>query len=348
MTSTSSRYGFPLPVGSQSRPIAIDCEDEDTLQNPLPSSSRAVADILRRAKQLSATNNIISIDEDDISLDDENNREIEEAEAQWIEENNQASRQWTQYHPSESLSFQSYEAHRSVQCYRTNGMKYKVGDCVELVNPIGEWTIKFVEIKFILVLDSTNQVILRGLPYSRNRELHGRLECKLNEVCQVLEINVNDGRSQEQQALIDIDPTQILTVRMLNKTNTKYPHCQWNNDSSWLGKSRQEREQRGPLTCRWKMRIEYQDAQHRKTCKPFGGAMIHMMEDNIEVQSFRTSDHERRKVWRGRDLSPPRGRRYTFGDIFCGAGGTSRGAVMAGFDVSTCYIYIYIRFSQGC
>jgi len=200
-----------------------------------------------------------------------------------------------------------------------------------------------VEVKSIWVSRSDGSVIIRGLPYTRNRNLQGCLEFQKNEVSQVLEIDSDDKRPNEAQALIEISPQQILQVRALNKTNSKYPDCRYGNDPQWLTRTPKEQEEQGPFTCRWKLYVEYRDARARQDNNKVYVTKAHLRMTQAEAdEAFRVSDQEVKRKWRGRthrggSHKPSTARedqQYTFGDTFCSAGGASRGAVLAGLKVS--------------
>lgn len=192
---------------------------------------------------------------------------------------------------------------------------------------------------------------IRGLPYTRNHNLSGSLENKRNEVCQVLEINADDRRSDDVQALVQINPQQILRVRTLNKTNAIFPQYRFGGDRQWFKRTDKEREEQAPLTCRWKFRVQYQDSRFRKYERPDAWALVKVTEDEAD-RGFRVPDKElkvkfRGKTHRGGSHKPQvinvdgpripktrRDRQYTFADVFCGAGGASLGATMAGYKVS--------------
>lgn len=203
-----------------------------------------------------------------------------------------------------------------------------------------------MEIKSIWASKSDGSVIIRGLPYTRNRNLRGQLDNKRNELSQVLEIDANDQRSDEAQALFQISPRQILRVRILNKTNADYRRYCFGGERQWRGKTNSELEEQAPLTCRWKYRIEYKDARFRKYDKPDFPSVMKLTEAEADGR-FRVSDKEltadfRGRTQRGGSYKPQvinldgseapvtrKDRQYTFADMFCGGGGTSRGAAMA-------------------
>lgn len=182
-------------------------------------------------------------------------------------------------------------------------------------------------------------MIIRGLPYTRTRNLHGLLENKRNEVCQLLEIDADDQRPDEAQALVEISPHQVMQVRTLNMTNAKYPTHKYGGEQQWLRKTPEVREEQGPLTCRWKFHIQYQNARARQDNKVYDGALIKLRQTEADDR-FRESDEVLWSTWRGRKYPGGSGehttkdQKRTFGDAFCSAGGASRGADMAGLKVS--------------
>ncbi|KAF3766824.1 S-adenosyl-L-methionine-dependent methyltransferase [Cryphonectria parasitica EP155] len=214
------------------------------------------------------------------------------------------------------------------------GMELAVGDVVELAEHVGVWAIQFIDIQEMCVDQSTSRVLLRGVPYARTKNLRGRLEPKLNEVCRIIETVHDDHRTSEQEMLIEVSANQVLAKRVLIKTNSNFPNCRFGNDSNWRSMSHTQKEEKAPLTCRWEMRIEYQNGRCQKNDRPLGGALIHLSEDDVEQGPYCVSDQQRQRDWRGRrrGVQAKTTGKYTFGDVFCGAGGTSRGAVMAGFE----------------
>lgn len=206
----------------------------------------------------------------------------------------------------------------------------------------------------IYVPRANGPIIICGLPYTRNRNLRGMLELKRNEICQILEVDADDQRSDQTQALLKINLEQILKVRTLHKTNAIFPDFSVGNDRQWARKPPLEQEEQAQLMCRWKFRIEHRDARSRRIGKPiYSGVLVRMTETEAS-RRFARSDQELRVNWRGRtkrggsyqaeviQLDGPgvpggsagNKRQYTFADVFCGAGGTTRGAVMAGLKVS--------------
>lgn len=251
--------------------------------------------------------------------------------------------------------------HRRVESITVNGIYLIPGIFVELreslaiglMLTIGEDSLRspvgarFVEIKAIWIAKNNNQsVILRGLPYTRNHNLFGRLEKKKNEVCQILEVDDDDNRPEEEQSLVEIKPEQVLKTRTLIMTNKLFPQD---------GKPRfdpafntwEKVANFAPLTCRWKMRMESKDAAQRKAGRAYGGSLIRLAENDVLKDKHRVSDNKLREDWRGPTGKNPgqASTPYAFGDMFCGAGGVSRGAVMAGLEV---WLHLFNNLTPMC
>lgn len=236
--------------------------------------------------------------------------------------------------------------HRSKPAYDIDGTTYRVNDFFELKQPVGEyWKSQFIEIKQIWVSVLGDEVLLRGLPYSRHSSLYGRFEHRINEVCQIIEVDKDDDRPDEQQAMIQVRPNEILTIRSLHKTNTDVGsdrNCRYGNDPYWtmLDMEKEEKmkykQKSAPLTCRWKMRSQYRNANFRRAAKAPDTMLLHLLESDIEDTAYRTSDEHRRWEWlkKHRTSTERQQLPYTLFDAFCGAGGASSGALQAGLKAS--------------
>ncbi|KAG6360961.1 hypothetical protein INS49_012029 [Diaporthe citri] len=241
--------------------------------------------------------------------------------------------------------------HRSVKQVTGDGNQYEVGQFVELRELEGLHSAGFIEIKSIHVHKQTGDVVIRGLPYARTRHLGGRLHRMQNEICLVLEIDADDSRPDEEQALREIGPEDILKKRILTNTNKSFPDCRF--DRIAYATAQQVVEQ-APLCCRWKMRAEYKDASQRRVGRFQGLALEHFSErDSHKIKKRNLGvDEQRARDWRGetirggstfceagfikdetRDSNTAGIQRYAFAEVSAGAGGASRGAEMAGFKV---------------
>lgn len=328
--------------GSEGDPIAFLSDDE----GDVPQQYADVRNIIRQVRDFPhGGRTIIHIDED-APADDEDEQTQNLAPEYEIETEDDVEVQQVRPRRGQiriSRNPPLHGSHRTVPVLMVNGVELKLNTVVELFESLdicrmmtGDDDLfspvdaQFVEIKSIWVgRNNVHDTIIRGLPYTRNRNIHGRLEAKKNEVCRILEVDDDDERPDEEQALVEIRPEQIMTVRTLITTNKSYTRERRDGFdpaySTW-----QMIEDHAPLTCRWKMRVNYRDATKRRAGYSYGGALSRFAEADVEKRRHRVLDKELREAWRG--PSRPSGK-YTFGDMFCGAGGVSRGATMAGLDV---------------
>lgn len=172
-----------------------------------------------------------------------------------------------------------------------------------------------------------------------------------NEVCLVLEIDADDSRPDEEQALREIGPEDILKTRILTNTNKPFPNCRFDRIAYATAKQVVEK---APLCCRWKLRAEYKDASQRRTGRFQGLTLEHFSErDGHKIKKRNLGvDEQRARDWRGetirggseffepdsindetQDSSFMKSQKYAFAEVSAGAGGASRGAEMAGFKV---------------
>ncbi|KAG8162014.1 hypothetical protein KVR01_007779 [Diaporthe batatas] len=243
--------------------------------------------------------------------------------------------------------------HRAAKQVAVNGGNYRVGDFVELRELVGAYRIQFIEIKSISAHNETDDITIRGLPYARARHLGGCLPKMCSEVCLIVEVDADDARPDEEQALLQIEPEEILQKRILTNTNKAFPGSRFDRQ---VYVTDEQKEHKAPLACRWKMRAEYRSAAQRRAGRPQGLALEHLSErdgDRIKKRNL-AADEERARVWRGEAIlggsvskydsvkdegrlgvgsSPERVQKYSFASVLAGAGGASRGAQMAGFDV---------------
>ncbi|EGY19767.1 hypothetical protein VD0002_g3908 [Verticillium dahliae] len=250
-------------------------------------------------------------------------------------------------------SYSTHAAHPSPkkrhQSVHFGGKKVKVNFVYELNDTQGhQFALGFIRVTEIWehTLDKTFHV--HGIPYTRNRVLHGKLSHKLNEVCMVLEVYKDDQRPLREQACIKVPISSLGGPRRLHVTNAPYPLHRWDPKAF---PSKDEVEVSGPLVCRWKVIYEYLDDQpRRKPLSPRSFKIIRIRAEDVTEPELRYSDEALRRDWRGETVrggsyQAPRGpvragtvnrapnQRYTLFDAFCGAGGVSRGAERSGLHV---------------
>ncbi|KAI0905631.1 S-adenosyl-L-methionine-dependent methyltransferase [Ustulina deusta] len=224
----------------------------------------------------------------------------------------------------------------------------------------------FLRIKHII--DAPSGVKLRGIPLTRTRNMRGRVPRLRNEVAMILHVDRDD--SEEVQAVIDVPITDVVKARNCHFTNADFPHYR---TVLGIYSTIADLEQHGVLMCRWKIVFKYRDSATRiahlsqtgKKAAPFEYAIEHLNDKQTSKKRFMVSESGRFNVWRGgkvrggehdpeNENSPIKGpvvqldnkedpelviigkksgQRYTFGDMFCGAGGASCGARKAGFQL---------------
>ncbi|KAI0007556.1 S-adenosyl-L-methionine-dependent methyltransferase [Xylariaceae sp. FL0662B] len=251
-----------------------------------------------------------------------------------------------------------------ISSYEYNGLELKEGVTVEIIPISHLFQASFLHIQTIIQTESG--IELRGLPLTRTRYLRGKLPRLRNEVVFILQIDEDDQRSDEIQAAIQVPVRDVLKLRVFHVTNKNFPEHRFPPD---VYKDITEIEEKGVLICRWKYRLVYQDTRTRESRKPpLEFIIAHINGNEVPKSRFRASESWRMNAWRGgkvrggefnpeeRDFTTrvtvnvdelkdrnniieepwiqkqPR-QQYTFGDMFCGAGGASSGARSAGFRV---------------
>lgn len=232
-----------------------------------------------------------------------------------------------------------------------DGAQIRPGMTVELKDPVGAFQIEFLRISSIARLGSGPEAVIRGLGFTRTRQLDGMLLPKLNEVAMIAEIRGSSGR-QWKEAMVEVKSTEIQRVRILRITSAPFPEHRF-GDVEYATKGRRWVEQNSVLVCRYRYDVCYHDGND----KPHEWALQRICEEDADPD-FKMSNANNLNRWRGgkvlggsynprgsshpvldlesgssghvrpTNLSP--GQRYTAGDVFSGAGGASRGIERAG------------------
>ena len=237
----------------------------------------------------------------------------------------------------------------SLETFRSGNMLLRKGKTVELKS--GD----FFRIRVIVRTRST-EVFLQGLKYQRSFKLDGLLTKHANEVYWTEEI-FQDGSAQEE----NISLGEVLRLRQLRMTNKSYEALNVKHTMKWPPITTLYRDE-GILFCRMKYEVVYTDQGQKAKDNSFS-----FVEKCIRGLASEETDGEHwedpadiRAVFRGDEtpsmrrlrrsvstmtlLGEPavdneiqevpnpiaRQKRYTFGDVFCGGGGMSCGAAMAG------------------
>ncbi|OAA42752.1 C-5 cytosine methyltransferase [Metarhizium rileyi] len=240
----------------------------------------------------------------------------------------------------------------------------RIGDVIEVKNTMtGCYRVDFIQVKHVSRLTLSGP-IFRGVPFTRTRNMHGRLPKKLNEVCMMLHFQSQDGCAPDDFALlIDVKEIHIVRKRNLIITNAIYPeHSVLHGRQPPLRETRAIKrhiEQSGNLSCRWKWiiylrnhgiprieeeafeRISAEEVLERQflvhedaLCNRWRGGRIRGGSWTPDQSSFIHTIDDNNNPNTHNEQSRSNDQRYTVFDAFSGAGGVSRGAQNAGFKVT--------------
>ncbi|KAF5621732.1 DNA (cytosine-5-)-methyltransferase [Fusarium tjaetaba] len=172
----------------------------------------------------------------------------------------------------------------------------------------GKYLIEFILVKILFRCRSTNAVRIRGTPFLRNRSALAKLPKKPNEVCMLI---CRDDDTNNEEAT-DISTSQKLEVCYAGQRSRRkqVEESLVRIDPSEVSR-REYRISNEILRNRWRG-----TTARGGSWNPFSGGHL------IDLESERPSEEDR-----------GHGQRYTIFDSCSGAGGVSRGALMAGFKV---------------
>lgn len=347
-----------IPDGSQEQPILVN-EDHDA---PKSGIGFEVERLVRQIQTGDARFNPIDLDGEDENLSEDPWRADEE---NYDNDNAKIEQEDLVNEPDDTQDGPCAHwkkgirnpcpcgTHKKVPKVMSGSIELSQSQVVELKEPVrvGRYEAEFVEVYEIWVPYKGEDSFIRGRTYARTRNLEGRIEPRINEVCEIYELDENDHRATNpvtylEQTLVEVPIQNIKTIRTLHKTNKAFPECRFDRVRY---KTKEEREDKAPLTGRWKMILSYPDPRYRRQQRPIAGEVIrHYGQDDIPKDRHRIPDSERRKpsekirggsfIPNGAPQADPEascihrtpGQKYTLVDIFCGAGGYSKGADMAG------------------
>ncbi|KAI0467570.1 S-adenosyl-L-methionine-dependent methyltransferase [Xylaria cf. heliscus] len=254
--------------------------------------------------------------------------------------------------------------------YEFNGVKVKPGSTVEIraLEQPQMFQASFLHIKHII--NTANGIKLRGIVLTRLKNLRGRLPRYRNEVAMILHVDSDDKRPDEVQAAVEVPVTDVIKIRNCHFTNADFPI---HRTVIGIHESVADLQQEGVLMCRWKCIFKYRDSatriayihRTRKNAAPLEYIVEHLNAKQVAKNRFKVSEISRFNAWRGGKvrggeydpesgnssvqgpvvqlegeedpesvlIEKKPGQRYTFGDMFCGAGGASCGAEKAGFHI---------------
>ncbi|KAI0204457.1 S-adenosyl-L-methionine-dependent methyltransferase [Astrocystis sublimbata] len=275
----------------------------------------------------------------------------------------------TQQRPEDQASSDLSELCELMRRYVWNNIVLEPGCTVE-IRPLVQrrfFKASFLRIKHIV--RRTNGIYLGGIALTRLKHLAGILPRHRNEVALILHVHNSCDSDDEIQGAIEVPVTDVIKIRNCHFTNADYPLHRANTG---VYRTTTETDQQGVLMCRWRYIFRYKDAAtrtkqiHQEENKyNFTERVVeHVNAKHLTRRRFQVPEVNRFNLWRGGKtrggeydpsngsgriapvipldseeeselifIAKSIGQRYTFGDMFCGAGGASCGADKAGFHI---------------
>ena len=214
----------------------------------------------------------------------------------------------------------------------------------------------FLKIGEILQSD-TAEVFLQGRRFCRTEKLGGIVASRPNEVCWIESIYLDESFVEET-----IPVSYAVRIRRLRMTNRTYESFNVSHTETWPPTTRLYRDE-GILICRIKYEVTYDSHAQKKKDNSFSfvDKCIRTLSSAEVDADYWVDPADLRAVWRGSSLRRSAStetllgdelersrdlgigttslKPYTFGDCFCGGGGASSGAQMAGLRVKFGFDY---------
>lgn len=236
-----------------------------------------------------------------------------------------------------------------LQSYTYEGMNLRKGKAVELQN--GD----FIRIRSITKFNN-GEIVLQGPLFQRVQKLDGIISTRDNEVCWVEEIFLDESAEDEE-----IPIEEVVRIRRLRMTNQAFESLSLERTIPWPPLTADYLEEAN-LFCRIKYEVVYQNQAQKRTVNSFsfvekcvrflqseeadGADWVDPAGVRAEFrgeQNPRARRHDTSATLQGHpDIdddvqvipNPALSQKmYTFGDLFCGGGGMSCGASMAGLSI---------------
>ncbi|RMJ14437.1 hypothetical protein CDV36_005870 [Fusarium kuroshium] len=178
----------------------------------------------------------------------------------------------------------------------------------------GDYLVQFVLVKTVIRCTSSGEVKIRGIPFTRLRSAWGKLPRKAHEVCMMLYYNQDDPSASEE--FVDISPSSKLEVYFTGQGSRKRQ-----TEEAFVRVHESE-----VLEPRYRISEEVLSNQWRGT-RVKGGSWAPTFNSQQSCINLDDDDRFKQKKIRAK------GQKYTVFDSCSGAGGVSRGALMAGFKI---------------
>ncbi|KAF2199365.1 S-adenosyl-L-methionine-dependent methyltransferase, partial [Delitschia confertaspora ATCC 74209] len=219
----------------------------------------------------------------------------------------------------------------------------------------------FLRVKHIIRHTQTGNIRLRGYRFRRAKYFQQLFDWMLNEVAMLVEVQGRDSKDIKIQGMVDIPLEDVKGLRELILTEKPYPQLSFREIrfpvySQYKHERKKHIFENGRLVCRWvytriindkgksyegsvrKIFARESDKIGRKTGegntpqRPITVVSGSGSTESSPSMEFLNHDPTILEQASRLDRKDP-DRQYTFGDFFCGVGGTSQGAQDAGLKV---------------
>jgi DNA (cytosine-5)-methyltransferase 1 len=179
----------------------------------------------------------------------------------------------------------------------------KAGKTVELTNG------HFLQLTKILKNSVTKEIKLRGWLLKRTRNIGGLLEQKLNELCYVHEVLMDDSRPMLEQSVHEVGFEDVVETRLVIRTNWPFPahRAIFESISDDMKANKKHAEKHDRLVVRWKYITYYENAQEQAKTPVYQGnthkwELSPINEDKCSSPEHHLSPDIQRLQWRGDTL----------------------------------------------
>lgn len=173
----------------------------------------------------------------------------------------------------------------------------KVGKTVEMKQG------GFLYVQKIIQNRLTGSILLRGWKLIRTNNLDGLLPRKLNELCFIHEVDLDDPRPLLEQSVQEVSVADVCKIRKLLKTNKLFPACRFDPSSAGGLNTVEARKfyimENEVLTVRWRYITTYETAYERLNFeKKYRRRQLEALEDDECTPGYTESRETRLMDWR--------------------------------------------------
>ncbi|KAI9759201.1 MAG: hypothetical protein M4579_002488 [Chaenotheca gracillima] len=156
-----------------------------------------------------------------------------------------------------------------------------------------------LHISSILQDRETTEIRLRGLRYRRTKFMNGLLPKLRNEVCLILEVELDDSRPARQQCVEEVPLSECGSLRRLLFTNAKYPsHSFVETEPDGQNTSDDVVFSQCQLVCRWTYLCSFRNALARKNNQYSEKSLQCLRKTETDV-AIGVDEDTLRENWRG-------------------------------------------------